>query len=82
MPGLGFVAKPGCDIGYRSDGGIIEASLKADGAERGKSVRNPDAKANVMPKFAPLLGRRALDALPPILSRNLIASPRAQGKAS
>ena len=40
LPGLGFVAKPRSDIGYRSDGGIVEASLKADSAERGKSVRN------------------------------------------
>ena len=40
LPRLGFVAKPRCNIGYRSDGGVIETSLKADGAERGKSVRN------------------------------------------
>jgi hypothetical protein len=42
LPGLSFVAKPRSDVGYRSDGGIIEASLKADGAKRGKSVRNPE----------------------------------------
>ena len=48
LPGLGFVAKPRRNIGYRSDGGIIETSLKANGAERGKSVRNPNAKPNFM----------------------------------
>ena len=30
MTGLGFVAKAGCDIGYRPDGGVVEASFKAD----------------------------------------------------
>jgi hypothetical protein len=29
------------------NGGVIEASLKADGPERSKPVRNADAKANV-----------------------------------
>ena len=47
-------AKPRCHVRYRPDGGIIKASLKADGAARGKSVRNPNAEANVVTKFAPL----------------------------
>src|SRR5262249_9533508 len=34
-----------------------EASLKADGAECGKSVRYPNAEANIVPKFAPLLNQ-------------------------
>src|ERR1700726_481496 len=45
---LGFVAKPRGNIGYRPDSGIIEASFKADGAERGKPVRNPNAEANIV----------------------------------
>ena len=32
LTGLGFVAEPGCDIGYRPDGCVIEASLEANGA--------------------------------------------------
>jgi hypothetical protein len=47
LPGLGFIAKPRGNIGYRANGGIIEAALEADGAERGKPVWNADAKANV-----------------------------------
>src|SRR5262245_61105175 len=54
---LGFVAKPRCNIRYRPYGGVIEASLKPDSAERGKSVRNPNAEANVVPKFAPFLNQ-------------------------
>src|SRR5271155_1120302 len=46
---LGFVAKPRGDIGHRSDGGVVEASLEADGAECGKAVRYADAEANVVP---------------------------------
>ena len=37
LSGLGFVAKSRCDIGYRSDSGIVETSLKANGAERRES---------------------------------------------
>ena len=55
MTQLGFVAKSRCDIGYCSDGGIVEAPLKADSAQRGKSERNPNTEANVVPKFTPLL---------------------------
>ena len=47
MSGLGFVAKPGRNIGYRSDGGIIEASLKTYGTECCKPVRNTDAEAKL-----------------------------------
>src|SRR5262245_15561344 len=46
LPGLGFVAQPRGDIGYRSDGGVIETSFKANGAKRGKAVRNADAKTD------------------------------------
>ena len=54
---LGFVAKPGGDVRYRADGGIVEASFKADGAERGKAVRNPDAEANVVLEPTPPIGK-------------------------
>jgi hypothetical protein len=40
---LGFVAEPRSHIRYRSNVGVIEASLEADGAERGKSVRDAEA---------------------------------------
>jgi hypothetical protein len=59
LTGLGFVAKPGCHIGYRPDGGIVEASFKADGAQGGKPVRDTDAEANVMSQPTPLLGQRS-----------------------
>ena len=55
MPGLGLVAKPGCNIGYRSDRGIVESTFKANRAERGKSVCDPDAKTNIVAKLTPLL---------------------------
>ena len=60
MPGFGFVAKPRCNVGYRSDSGIIESAFKADGAERGKSVRNSNAEANVVAQPTPLLNQRLL----------------------
>jgi hypothetical protein len=56
LPWLRFIAKPRGHIGYRPDGGIIEATLEADGAERGKAVRNADAETNLVPEAAP--GRR------------------------
>jgi hypothetical protein len=45
LPWLGFVAKPRGDIGNRPDGGVVEPPLKADGAKRGKSLRDADAEA-------------------------------------
>ena len=48
LTGLGFVAQPGCDIGHRPDGGIVEASFETDGAERGMSMRYADAEAEVV----------------------------------
>ena len=46
---LGLIAKARGDVGYRPDSGIVEASLEADCAERGKSVRDADTEANVVP---------------------------------
>jgi hypothetical protein len=37
LTGLGFIAKSGGDIGY-SDRGIVEAALKANRAERRKTM--------------------------------------------
>src|SRR6516164_3974031 len=48
LTGLGFVAKPRGYVGYRADSGIVEAPLEPDGAERGKSVRDADAKADIV----------------------------------
>src|SRR5208282_5284892 len=59
LTGLGFVAKTRGDIGYRPDGGIVEASFKANGAKRGKSVRYANAEANVVSQPMPLLGQRS-----------------------
>ena len=50
LPRLGLVAEARGDIGHCADGGIVEASFKADGAERSEAVRDADAKANVMAK--------------------------------
>src|SRR5262245_54129636 len=55
LSGLGFVAKTRRDIGYRSDCGVIEASLKANCAERSKSVRDTNAKAKLMSQPPPFL---------------------------
>jgi hypothetical protein len=58
LTGFSFVAKPRCDIGHRADGGIIETSLKADIAKRGKPVRYADAKSKVVPQLLTDLGPR------------------------
>ena len=55
LPGLGFVAEPRCDIGYRSDGGVIETSLKANRTERRKAVRNTDTKTKLMSQPTPFV---------------------------
>src|SRR5579863_8634169 len=59
LPRFGFIAKPRSHIGYRADGGIVEAPFKADGAERGKAVSDADAEANIMSQPTPLLGQRS-----------------------
>jgi hypothetical protein len=38
LTGLSFVAKPRCDVRHRPDGGVVEASLETNRAERGISV--------------------------------------------
>ena len=45
---FGFVAEPGGDIGHCTDGGVVEASLETNGAERGIPVRYADAKPDLM----------------------------------
>ena len=56
-PGLASSQSLGCDIGHRPDGGIVEASFKADIAERGISVRYADAKANFVAELTPFLSQ-------------------------
>src|SRR5580704_13595412 len=51
---LGFVAKTGGHVRHRADGGIIEAPLITNRAERGKAVRYTDAEAKVMSPLPPL----------------------------
>ena len=63
LPRLGFVAKARGDVGHRPDGGIVEAALEADGAERGEAVRNADAEANLVPQ------RRHVSVNAPMASR-------------
>ena len=38
LTGFGFVAQPGCDIGHRPNGGIVESTLEPDGPQRSKAV--------------------------------------------
>ena len=38
LPGLGFVAKPGCNIGHCANRGIVKSAFKANRAECGKSM--------------------------------------------
>ena len=71
LTGLGFVAKPGCDIGYRPDRGIVEASLEADGAQGGKSVGDADAEANVVSQPT----RKLFFEVAPIVLRERTGSP-------
>jgi hypothetical protein len=46
LSGLGLIAKARRDVGNRPDGGIVEAALEADGAERGKA----DIETDVVPQ--------------------------------
>ena len=48
LTGPGFVAKPRGYVGYSADCGIVEAPLEPDGAERGKSVFDTDAEADIV----------------------------------
>ncbi|MGA8699669.1 MAG: hypothetical protein WB689_38760 [Xanthobacteraceae bacterium] len=50
---LGFIAKAGGDIGYCSDGGIVEAPFKSNRAERRKTMCYPNPKAEVVTEIAP-----------------------------
>jgi hypothetical protein len=52
---FGFVAKTRGDVGNRPDGGIVEAPLEADGAERGKAVSYSDAETNVVAPPTPFV---------------------------
>jgi hypothetical protein len=39
LPRLGLIAQARSDIGHSPDGGVVEAGLEADGAERGELGR-------------------------------------------
>ena len=65
MTRLGLIAEARGDIGHCADGGIVEAALEADGAERSEAVRYADAEADLVPEAAPgllstLQGRHAI----------------------
>jgi hypothetical protein len=59
LTGLGLVAKPRGDVRHRANGGVVEPSLEADGAERSETVRYADAEANLVPPATPRLGQRS-----------------------
>jgi hypothetical protein len=54
-PGFGFIARTRSDVGNGADGGIVEAALEADGAERCEAVRDANAEPNVVPPPTPRL---------------------------
>jgi hypothetical protein len=54
---FGLIAKPRGNIGHRPDGGVVKASLEADGPERSKPVRYADTKAKVVPPTTPPIGK-------------------------
>ena len=67
LPRLGFIAEARGYIGHRPDSGIVEPALEADGAQRGKAVRDADAEANLVPEAGPglpsgLRGRHVVQA--------------------
>jgi hypothetical protein len=45
-------------VGYRADGGVVEASFKPNCSERSEAVRNPDPEANLVPEAAPTSANR------------------------
>ena len=51
MTRLSFITKAGCDVRYCSDRRVISATLKSDGSERRKSMRdaNPEPKPDLSP---------------------------------
>ena len=51
---LGLIAEARGNVGDGPNRGIIEAALEADGAERGKAVRYPNAEANLVPPPTPV----------------------------
>src|SRR4029077_8553112 len=59
LTGLGFIAKPGRDIGHCPNRGIIEAAFKSDRAERRKAMRDADPEAKVVTKVAPFFDQSA-----------------------
>jgi hypothetical protein len=54
---LGLIVQPRGDVGYRADSGVVEPTLEADGAERGKVMRNANAETNLVPEPTPPIGK-------------------------
>src|ERR1700735_2230432 len=59
LPRLGFIAEARGHVRYRPDGGIVEAALEADSAQRSEAMCNPDAETNVVSPPTPRLGQRS-----------------------
>ena len=54
LPVLGIRAQPSREIDHRADGAVVEPALEADAPERGISMRDADAEAELMALLAPL----------------------------
>src|SRR5690242_4172877 len=57
----GFAAKPGGEVGHRTDGAVVPAALESDSADRRISLRYTDAEAQLVAALGPVL-RHAADA--------------------
>jgi hypothetical protein len=80
LPSLRLIAKPRGNIRHRPDGGVIEASLEPDGAERGEAVRDANAEANVLsePTTRSFHGKRHHEAMrwqSRVMPRNFFRCP-------
>ena len=62
-PALGLAAEPGGEIDDGADGGVVEAVLEADAAERGVALRDADAEAELVAALAPIVAASCDDAL-------------------
>ena len=62
---FGFIAKPSGLVHDRTDRRVIDAAIKANPPNRSVSVRNPDAKTQLMSKSSPLAAKLT-DSVPQI----------------
>ena len=56
-PGAASRAEPAGEVRDGADGGVVEAPLEADRAERGVALRDPDAEVELVALPAPALGQ-------------------------